>query len=247
MGRVETSVVCINAPSVSIRNAHMMLSYAAMNLNCVLMLRYVHCMKCIFFFQNLSSMFAAAAAAASSGQRTASGRFPTNLFQASKRPSGLESPPASLENRSTPGSLDLSRSKDDYLDDMDSDMMPPTMVKMEAMVYPKVDSEDDDNEGQMRLEKRIFGNDGSDEDTVEDLSAPKKPKLENRIDESQKRNQIETPNNGENNNSNTIIHGNSDHEMKLVKNEDNIMEQAQNLISVRDEFKEHKEEQQQNS
>jgi len=190
-------------------------------------------------------MFAAAAAAASSGQRTASGRFPANLFQASKRPSGLESPPASLENRSTPGSLDLSRSKDDYLDDMDSDMMPPTMVKMEAMVYPKVDSEDDENEGQMRLEKRIFGNDGSDEDTVEDLSAPKKPKLENSIDESQQRNQIETPNNGENNNSNTIIHGNSDHEMKLVKNENNIMEQAQNLISVRDEFKEHKEEEQQ--
>merc|ERR1711971_776214 len=116
--------------------------------------------------QNLTSMFAAAAAAASGGQRTATGRFPTNLFQA-KRPSGLESPPASLENRSTPGSLDLSRSKDDYLDDMDSDMMPPTMVKMEgriqmeAMVYPKVDSEDDENEGQMRLEKRIFGNDGS--------------------------------------------------------------------------------------
>ena len=195
-------------------------------------------------------MFAAAAAAASSGQRTASGRFPANLFQASKRPSGLESPPASLENRSTPGSLDLSRSKDDYLDDMDSDMMPPTMVKMEAMVYPKVDSEDDENEGQMRLEKRIFGNDGSDEDTVEDLSAPKKQKLENSIDEShQQQNQIETPNNGENNNSNTIIHGNSDHEMKLVKNENNIMEQAQNLISVRDEFKEHKEEEeeQQNS
>ena len=228
----------------------MMLSYAAMNLKWC-KLRYVQCLKCTFSFQNLSSMFAAAAAAASSGQRTASGRFPTNLFQASKRPSGLESPPASLENRSTPGSLDLSRSKDDYLDDMDSDMMPPTMVKMEgriqmeAMVYPKVDSEDDENEGQMRLEKRIFGNDGSDEDTVEDLSAPKKPKLENSIDESQQQNQIETPNNGENNNSNTIIHGNSDHEMKLVKNENNIMEQAQNLISVRDEFKEHKEEEQQ--
>ena len=93
--------------------------------------------------------------------------------------------------------------------------------------------------------KRIFGNDGSDEDTVEDLSAPKKPKLENSIDESQQQNQIETPNNGENNNSNTIIHGNSDHEMKLVKNENNIMEQAQNLISVRDEFKEHKEEEEQ--
>jgi len=173
--------------------------------------------------QNLSSMFAAAAAAASSGQRTATGRFPTNLFQA-KRPSGLESPPASLENRSTPGSLDLSRSKDDYLDDMDSDMMPPTMVKMEAMVYPKVDSEDDENEGQMRLEKRIFGQSEDDEDTVEDLSAPKKPKLE-------EQNQIETPT-GENNNS-------SD-ELKLVKNESNNAEQAHNLISVREEFKEQK-------
>merc|ERR1711971_898570 len=162
--------------------------------------------------QNLSSMFAAAAAAASSGQRTASGRFPTNLFQASKRPSGLESPPASLENRSTPGSLDLSRSKDDYLDDMDSEMMPPTMVKMEAMVYPKVDSEDDENEGQMRLEKRIFGDPEDEEDTVEDLSAPKKQKLDTM-------DQIETPT-GENNNS-------SD-ELKLVKNDN---EQAHNLIS----------------
>ena len=87
--------------------------------------------KLNFVLQNLTSMFAAAAAVASGGQRTATGRFPTNLFQGAKRPSGLESPPASLENRSTPGSLDLSRSKDDYLDDMDSDMMPPTMVKME--------------------------------------------------------------------------------------------------------------------
>ena len=174
-------------------------------------------------------MFAAAAAAASGGQRTATGRFPTNLFQA-KRPSGLESPPASLENRSTPGSLDLSRSKDDYLDDMDSDMMPPTMVKMEAMVYPKVDSEDE-NEGQMRLEKRIFGDAEDEEDTVEDLSAPKKQKLDT-IDG---QNQIETPT-GENNNS-------SD-DLKLVKNDN---EQAHNLISVREEFKESKVDEEQHS
>ena len=185
-------------------------------------------------------MFAAAAAAASSGQRTASGRFPSNLFQANnKRPaSGLDSPPASLENRSTPGSLDLSRSKDDYLDDMDSDMMPPTMVKMEAMVYPKIDSEDDENEGQMRLEKRIFGEE--EEDTVEDLSA-KKPKLDQEgPGDSLKINEIETPT-GENNNSNSD-------EMKLaVKNENSAVEQAQNLISVREEFKEQQAEEEQNS
>ena len=193
-------------------------------------------------------MFAAAAAAASSGQRTPSGRFPANLFQAAKRPSGLESPPHSLENRSTPGSLDLSRSKDDYLDDMESDMMPPTMVKMEAMVYPKIDSEDDENEGQMRLEKRIFGDPGSEEDPqVEDLSAHanKKPKLELSVkSDSQQQNEIKSNADkpGENNNSN------SDHDMKLVKNENNIMEQAQNLISVREEFKEQKDdESQQNS
>ena len=184
-------------------------------------------------------MFAAAAAAASSGQRTASGRFPSNLFQTNnKRPtSGLDSPPASLENRSTPGSLDLSRSKDDYLDDMDSDMMPPTMVKMEAMVYPKIDSEDDENEGQMRLEKRIFGEE--EEDTVEDLSA-KKPKLDHDSGDTLKVNEIETPT-GENNNS-------SD-EMKLVVKTDNsAVEQAQNLISVREEFKEQQQaEEEQNS
>ena len=168
---------------------------------------------------------------ASGGQRTATGRFPTNLFQGAKRPSGLESPPASLENRSTPGSLDLSRSKDDYLDDMDSDMMPPTMVKMEAMVYPKVDSEDE-NEGQMRLEKRIFGDAEDEEDTVEDLSAPKKQKLDN----IEGQNQIETPT-GENNNS-------SDDPMKLVKNEN---EQEHNLISVREEFKAQNQQEEQNS
>merc|ERR1712223_500478 len=162
----------------------------------------------------------------------ASGRFPSNLFQANnKRPaSGLDSPPASLENRSTPGSLDLSRSKDDYLDDMDSDMMPPTMVN------PKIDSEDDENEGQMRLEKRIFGEE--EEDTVEDLSA-KKPKLDQEgPGDSLKINEIETPT-GENNNSNSD-------EMKLVVKNENI-EQAQNLISVREEFKEQQAEEEQNS
>ena len=70
--------------------------------------------------------------------------------------------------------ISLFRSKDDYLDDMDSSELPPTMVKMEAMVYPKVDSEEED-EVQTRLEKRVFQSE--DEDEVEDLSN-KKPKLE---------------------------------------------------------------------
>ena len=125
-------------------------------------------------------MFAAAAAAASGGQRSA-GRPsfpPPSLFGNNKRPSGLESPPASLDNRSTPGSLDLSRSKEDYLGDF-NDEMPPTMVKMEAMVYPKMDSEEDE-EVQTRLEKRVFQD--SDDDSAQDLSASsaalKKPKLE---------------------------------------------------------------------
>ena len=125
-------------------------------------------------------MFAAAAAAASGGPRSA-GRPsfpPAGLFGNNKRPSGLESPPASLDNRSTPGSLDLSRSKEDYLEDLDSNEMPPTMVKMEAMVYPKMDSEEDD-EVQTRLEKRVLQDEASeDEDSAQDLSAPKKPKLE---------------------------------------------------------------------
>ena len=150
-------------------------------------------------------MFAAAAAAASGGQRTGGTRFPPNLFHGNNK-SGLDSPPASLENRSTPGSLDLSRSKDDYLEDNDLDL-PPTMVKMEAMVYPKIDSEGED-EGPTRLEKRVFPDEDSENETVEDLSA-KKPKYENN----------ET---GENNNSS---------DEKLMSHD------AQNL-KVRDEFKE---------
>ena len=99
------------------------------------------------------------------------------------------------------------------------------------MVYPKVDS-DDENEGQMRLEKRIFGDAEDEEDTVEDLSAPKKQKL----DTIEGQNQIETPT-GENNNS-------SDDPMKLVKNEN---EQEHNLISVREEFKAQNQQEEQNS
>lgn len=158
-------------------------------------------------------MFAAAAAAASGGSRAGTTRFPSNLFTNNKRPSGLESPPQSLENRSTPGSLDLSRSKEDYLEDMDSSDMPPTMVKMEAMVYPKVDSEEDE-ECQTRLEKRIFqSDDDDDEDNVQDLSS-KKPKLD-----PEEINVNLKP--GENNNSS---------DEKLVKSSDNLR--------VRDEFKE---------
>merc|ERR1712073_94518 len=58
--------------------------------------------------QNLTSMFAAAAAAASGGHRGVGGgsRFPA-LFNTKPhgghRPSRLESPPGSLDNRSTPG------------------------------------------------------------------------------------------------------------------------------------------------
>ena len=91
------------------------------------------------------------------------------------------------------------------------------------MVYPKLDSEDE-NEGQMRLEKQIFGDAEDEEDTVEDLSVPKKQKLDT-IDG---QNQIETPT-GENNNS-------SD-DLKLVKNDN---KQANNLVSVREEFTESK-------
>ena len=142
-------------------------------------------LKIPFCLQNLSSMFAAAAAAASGGQRSA-GRPsfpPPSLFGNNKRPSGLESPPASLDNRSTPGSLDLSRSKEDYLEDMDSNEMPPTMVKMEAMVYPKMDSEEDEEGVQTRLEKRVFQDEDledEEENSAQDLSA-KKPKLDNEM------------------------------------------------------------------
>ena len=171
-------------------------------------------------------MFAAAAAAASGGQRP-SGRPsfpPPNLFGSSnKRPTGLESPPASLDNRSTPGSLDLSRSKEDYLEDMDSNEMPPTMVKMEAMVYPKMDSEEDEEGVQTRLEKRVF-EDEDFEDSAEDCSAAqdlsaKKPKLDN-----------ETP--GENRDNNPG-----------ENNNENMNEKLDDL-RVKDEFKERKEEEQ---
>ena len=163
-------------------------------------------------------MFAAAAAAASGGQRSA-GRPsfpPPNLFGSSnKRPTGLESPPASLDNRSTPGSLDLSRSKEDYLEDMDSNEMPPTMVKMEAMVYPKMDSEEDEEGVQTRFEKRVFEDEefqDSEDNAAQDLSA-KKPKLDNSTGE----------NPGENNNEN--------------------MNEKLDDLRVKDEFKERKEEQ----
>ena len=137
-------------------------------------------------------MFAAAAAAASGGHRGVGGgsRFPA-LFNTKPhgghRPSGLESPPGSLDNRSTPGSLDLSRSiKDDYMED-GRGCSPPTMVKMEAMVYPKIDSEDE--EEHRRLEKRVFPtSEDSNEDhpgqddhlsMAQDLTAAKKVKLDN--------------------------------------------------------------------
>ena len=171
-----------------------------------------------FALQNLSSMFAAAAAAASGGQRSA-GRPsfpPPSLFGNNKRPSGLESPPASLDNRSTPGSLDLSRSKEDYLEDSLNDDMPPTMVKMEAMVYPKMDSEEDEEGVQTRLEKRVFQDEPSDDDSAQDLSAPKKPKIEHENDQSGQK-----P--GDNNNDNDKLDD----------------------LRVKDEFKETKEESQQ--
>ena len=165
-------------------------------------------------------MFAAAAAAASGGPRS-TGRPsfpPAGLFANTKRPSGLESPPASLDNRSTPGSLDLSRSKEDYLEDMDSNEMPPTMVKMEAMVYPKMDSEEDEEGVQTRLEKRVFQDEDLDDDDHEgaqDLSA-KKPKLDNE-------NEINPENE--------------------TKPGDNNNEKLDDL-RVKDEFKERKEEEQ---
>ena len=130
-------------------------------------------------------MFAAAAAAASGCHRG-----PRFLFNNPKRPGGLESPPHSLDNRSTPGSLDLSRSKDEYYDEADD--APPTMVKMEAMVYPKIDSEDE--EEHRRLEKRIFPTEDSNED-AEDLSASKKMKID--TEESQ----LDLENEPQNNNS----------------------------------------------
>ena len=76
----------------------------------------------------------------------------------------------------------------------------------------------------MSLLKQIFGDVKDVEDTVKDLSAPKKQKL----DTIKGQNQIETPT-GENDNF-------SD-DLKLVKNDN---KQAHNLISVRKEFKESK-------
>ena len=190
------------------------------NLPCKMVPSGFFALKIPFCLQNLSSMFAAAAAAASGGQRSA-GRPsfpPPSLFGNNKRPSGLESPPASLDNRSTPGSLDLSRSKEDYLEDMDSNEMPPTMVKMEAMVYPKMDSEEDEEGVQTRLEKRVFQDEDLDDDDhegVQDLSA-KKPKLDNE-------NEINPENE--------------------TKPGDNNNEKLDDL-RVKDEFKERKEEEQ---
>ena len=163
--------------------------------------------------QNLSSMFAAAAAAASGGHRG-----PRFLFNNPKRPGGLESPPHSLDNRSTPGSLDLSRSKDEYYDEADD--APPTMVKMEAMVYPKIDSEDE--EEHRRLEKRIFPTEDSNED-AEDLSASKKMKID--TEESQ----LDLENEPQNNNSS------DESANKLVNNATSpTMEDA---LRVRDDLK----------
>ncbi len=117
-------------------------------------------------------MFAAAAAAASGqGNRVPSffGQLPGN-----KRPSGLESPPASLENRSTPGSLDLSRTKggledDNDFEDMDSNDMPPTMVpRMEPKIKlgapPEVSEPvgDLDEDIDRRDTKRGFSDDAED-------------------------------------------------------------------------------------
>merc|ERR1711976_530608 len=144
-----------------------------------------------------------------------------SLFGNNKRPSGLEAPPASLDNRSTPGSLDLSRSKEDYLEDMDSNEMPPTMVKMEAMVYPKMDSEEDEEGVQTRLEKRVFQDEDLDDDDHEgaqDLSA-KKPKPDNE---------------------------NELHAENETKPGDNNNEKLDDL-RVKDEFKERKEEENEQS
>jgi len=196
--------------------------------------------------QNLSNMFAAAAAAASGGHRGVGGgsRFPA-LFNTKPhgghRPSGLESPPGSLDNRSTPGSLDLSRSKDDY---MDQDIgiggggggcSPPTMVKMEAMVYPKIDSEDE--EEHRRLEKRVFptsedSNEGADHlSMAQDLSAnnAKKVKLDNNGDDDEL---------AQNNNS-------GDAETKLVNNTtnpNNINNDESLRVTVRDDLQKQEQE-----
>ncbi len=123
-------------------------------------------------FQNLSSMFAAAAAAAS-GQP--GNRVPGFFGQLPKRPSGLDSPPASLDNRSTPGSLDLSRSKDadnvndndaDFVEDLDSNSndMPPTMVSIKPKIKHLGTSElnEEEEEETRRDAKRGFSDDAED-------------------------------------------------------------------------------------
>ena len=100
---------------------------------------------------------------------------------------------------------------------MDSNEMPPTMVKMEAMVYPKMDSEEDEEGVQTRFEKRVFEDEefqDSEDNAAQDLSA-KKPKLDNSTGEN---------NPGENNNEN--------------------MNEKLDDLRVKDEFKERKEEEQ---
>ena len=169
--------------------------------------------------QNLTSMFhaAAAAAAASGGGHRGGTRFPANLFN-TKRPSGLESPPASLDNRSTPGSLDLSHrdridriDRDDYMESMESmDDAPPTMVKMEAMVYPKIDSEDE--EEHTRLEKRVFPLSEDNSEDAQDLSAAKKMKLESVEAEAEPQN-----NNSSDENTTKLVTNNPNNETESIR------------------------------
>lgn len=133
--------------------------------------------------QNLSSMFSAAAAAAAAAGGGGAGRMPLPFFGAGSpltlpnssnrsvagKPSGLESPPASLDNRSTPGSLDLSRCKpespagedqddeeEDNIDNIepeDSNGFPPTMVRVESKAPHVERMEEKADEGEESAEE----------------------------------------------------------------------------------------------
>ena len=181
--------------------------------------------------QNLTSMFhaAAAAAAASGGGHRGGTRFPANLFN-TKRPSGLESPPASLDNRSTPGSLDLSHNRpvdpidrDDYMEDTMDDA-PPTMVKMEAMVYPKIDSEDE--EEHTRLEKRVFPLSEDNSEDAQDLSAAKKMKLE-----AVEAHEAEPQNNNSSNENTTKLVTNPNNETESIRVREDLKTEQESTLS----------------
>ena len=90
------------------------------------------------------------------------------------------------------------------------DDAPPTMVKMEAMVYPKIDSEDE--EEHTRLEKRVFPLSEDNSEDAQDLSAAKKMKLESVEAEAEPQN-----NNSSDENTTKLVTNNPNNETESIR------------------------------